>query len=159
MSTGNRCSLIFLVLSQLVAQKSWVLDSLWIPPLLDLQSGTQQAPEKMTSVDRYAAEIRSMGRVYLSIQVLCVFNIHAFKSHIHHVQSKTEYLLLPATYSVYTESISTSITFSEMRVYLQMLSFNFPAVIWIIICCRWICSNFWIGRCEKSSAGVINKCD
>lgn len=88
--------LIFPVLSQLVAHKSWVLDSHWIPPLQDLQSGTQQAPKKMTGVDRCAAEIRSADGVYLSIQALCVFNTQAFKSHIHHVQSKTEHLLLCA---------------------------------------------------------------
>ena len=69
----------------------------------------------MTSVDRYAAEIRSVDTVYLSIQAMCVFNIQAFESHIHHIQCKTEYVLLPATYSVYRESISTSITFSEIE--------------------------------------------
>lgn len=115
LSIGNRCSLIFPMLSQLVAQKSQLLDSHWIPPLLDLQSGTQQAPKKITNVDRYAAEIRSVDTVYLSIQAMCFFNIQAFKSHIHHVQCKTEFLLLPATYSVYRESISTSITFSEIE--------------------------------------------
>lgn len=114
-SVGNRCSLIFPVLSQLVAHKSWVLDSHWISPLWDLQSGTQQAPKKMTRVDRYAAEIRSVDTVYLSIQALHVFNTQAFKSHIHHVQSKTEYLLLCAPHSVYRESIPTSITFSEIE--------------------------------------------
>lgn len=114
-SVGNRCSLIFPKLSQLVAHKSWVLDSHWIPPLLDLQSVTQQAPKKMTSVDRYATEIRSADTVYLSIQALCVFNTQAFKSHIHHVQCKKEYLLLCAPHSVYRESIPTSITFSAIE--------------------------------------------
>ena len=115
MSIGNRWSLIFPVLSQLAAQKSWVLHSHWIPPLLDLQSGTQQEPKKITTVDRYAAEIRSVDTVYLSIQAMCVFNIQAFKSHIHHIQCKTEYLLFPAAYSVHRESISTSITLSEIE--------------------------------------------
>lgn len=79
------------------------------------QSGTQQAPKKMTSVDRYATEIRSADTVYLSIQALCDFNTQAFKSHIHHVQCKTEYLLLCAPHSVYRESIPTSITFREIE--------------------------------------------
>lgn len=115
MSVGNRCSLIFPVLSQLVAHKSWVLDSHWIPPWRDLQSGTQQAPKKMTGVERHAAEIRSVDTAYLPIQALRVFSTQAFKSHIHHVQSKAEYLLLCAPHSVYKESIPTSITFSEIE--------------------------------------------
>lgn len=91
------------------------LDSHQIPPLPDLQSGTQQAPKKMTTAHRYAAEIRSVDMSCLSTQAMRVLNIQAFKSHIHHAQCNTEYLLLPATHSVYRESISTSITFHEIQ--------------------------------------------
>lgn len=115
MSVGNRCSLILPVLPQLVAHRPWVWDSHWIPPVRDLQSGTQRAPKKMTGVARYAAEIRSVDTAYLPMQALCAFNSQAFRPHIHHAQSKTEYLLLCAPHSVYRQSIPTSITFTEIE--------------------------------------------
>lgn len=69
----------------------------------------------MTGVDRYAAEIRSVDTAYLPMQALGAFNTQPFKPHIHHVQSKAEYLLLCAPHSVYRESIPTSIKSTEIE--------------------------------------------